>query len=253
MDLINCLVTGQYETTDFSNRDARRVWFWRHVGLICTLVLCFFFGAIMSEYVQSLLPVCPLPPLRSSSALEAHRISRYSTRRLKAVIYWPTSWGVRVVLQVESMYGVLDVIPAKLDTSFYRPFYAVSWHLERYYRKRREIARLYTPLDDSPDESLDEDELAELPTYRQSTGSSFGRSPTFGVVPSSDTQSNGVNGKGDPRAGWPPNRKTLRRLGDVWDSREELFAVGEEDESEDGDNDTKPGQRVTFDSPAPRR
>jgi len=129
------------------------------------------------------------------------------------------------------------------------PFTAVSYHLERYYRKRREIARLYTPLDVSPDDSLDEDELAELPVYRQNTGSSFGRS-TSEMFPSTTPGGGGggANGNGNsggaPRSSsWPPpkNKRSLRRLGDVWDSGEELFAVGEEDESEEEeDRDTKP-------------
>ena len=38
-------------------RDARRIWFWRHANLIFTAVVCFFFGGIISEVVQSLLPV----------------------------------------------------------------------------------------------------------------------------------------------------------------------------------------------------
>lgn len=40
-----------------SNRDARRIWFWRHSPLILTGLICFFFGGIVSEIVQSLLPV----------------------------------------------------------------------------------------------------------------------------------------------------------------------------------------------------
>lgn len=131
-------------------------------------------------------------------------------------------------------------------------FDAVSWHLERYYRKRREIARLYTPLDVSPDESFDEDELSELPTYRQSTGSSFsGRSPIPLITPPSgnnDNTTTSANGKPGAR-GWPQTGKSLRRLGDVWDSGEELFALGEEDESEE--EGMKPAQRGT--SPMPPR
>jgi len=130
----------------------------------------------------------------------------------------------------------------------------ISWHLERYYRKRREIARLYTPLDISPDESLDEDELAELPTYRQSTGtSSFGRS-SINLLPSIPFTGGNIDGVtaggkgGGPRAsGWPSRNKGMRRLGDAWDSGEELFTLGEEDEIEE-DSEIKPGE-----SPIPRR
>ena len=121
------------------------------------------------------------------------------------------------------------------------PSHAVSYHLERYYRKRREIARLYTPLDVSPDDSFDEDELAELPVYRQNTGSSFGRS-TSEMFPSPITgaaNGNGNSGVAPRSSSWPPpkNKRSLRRLGDVWDSGEELFAVGEEDESEEEKED----------------
>lgn len=38
-------------------RDARRIWFWHHSPLIFTGVMCFFFGDIVSEIVQSMLPV----------------------------------------------------------------------------------------------------------------------------------------------------------------------------------------------------
>ncbi len=38
-------------------RDARRIWFWRHSPLIFTAIICFVFGGVVSEIVQSLLPV----------------------------------------------------------------------------------------------------------------------------------------------------------------------------------------------------
>lgn len=41
-------------------RDARRVWFWRESPLIFTGVFCFFLGGIVSEFVQSMLPVSPI-------------------------------------------------------------------------------------------------------------------------------------------------------------------------------------------------
>ena len=44
-------------TTKALLRDARRVWLWRHAPLILTAIFCFFFGGIISEVVQSLLPV----------------------------------------------------------------------------------------------------------------------------------------------------------------------------------------------------
>ncbi|KAF9070092.1 hypothetical protein BDP27DRAFT_1420311 [Rhodocollybia butyracea] len=38
------------------DEEYRRIWFWRHSGLILTVVICFFFGGILSEIVQSMLP-----------------------------------------------------------------------------------------------------------------------------------------------------------------------------------------------------
>lgn len=118
------------------------------------------------------------------------------------------------------------------------PFLSVSWHLERYYRKRREIARLYTPLDADPDESLSEDELdtlGDLPLYRQ-TSSNGATSWSSSPLPPSATPKGA-----SPGSSAPPRAK--RRMGDVWDSGdgEELFSVGEEDEEED-DADTVRGR-----------
>ena len=38
-------------------RDARRIWFWHYSPLIFTGIVCFLFGGIVSEFVQSMLPV----------------------------------------------------------------------------------------------------------------------------------------------------------------------------------------------------
>jgi len=38
-------------------RNARRIWFWRYFNLIFTFIICCFCGGILSEVVQSLLPV----------------------------------------------------------------------------------------------------------------------------------------------------------------------------------------------------
>ena len=37
-------------------REARRVWFWRHLATILTAI-CFFCGGILSEVIQAMLPV----------------------------------------------------------------------------------------------------------------------------------------------------------------------------------------------------
>lgn len=39
---------------------ARRVWYIRRAPLILTLVMSFFFGSIISEFIQGMLPVSPL-------------------------------------------------------------------------------------------------------------------------------------------------------------------------------------------------
>lgn len=88
---------------------------------------------------------------------------------------------------------------------------------------------------------MDEDEASELPLYRQTSGSAFGRSPTAPSTPSLNS------------SGGPPRMKSSR-LANVWDSRdgEELFAVGEEDEDEDGvDAQSKSVPRASSPSPRP--
>ncbi|KAJ7063364.1 fungal-specific transcription factor domain-containing protein [Mycena amicta] len=77
-----------------------------------------------------------------------------------------------------------------------------SYYLERYYRTRREIARLYQPLDATSLSDFDEDEeLQLLPTHRPQAPS-----------------------KGAPKSA---------RIGDVWDEREELFGIGGDSDDED--------------------
>ncbi|KAF8342336.1 uncharacterized protein EI90DRAFT_1331386 [Cantharellus anzutake] len=91
----------------------------------------------------------------------------------------------------------------------------VAYYLEKYYRKRREIARLYQPIDADIADAISDDELDSLtseahalPLYRQ--------------------QSKPEN---------VPTSRNPSRMRDVWDDREELFAVDEEDEDElEGDN-----------------
>lgn len=50
----------------YLTRNARHIWFWRNSPLMITGVVCFFFGGIISEVVQSLLLVSAfiivLPP-----------------------------------------------------------------------------------------------------------------------------------------------------------------------------------------------
>ena len=46
-------------TTHVLTREYRRIWFWRHSPLMFTVFVCLFLGGIVSEFVQSLLPVRP--------------------------------------------------------------------------------------------------------------------------------------------------------------------------------------------------
>lgn len=65
--------------------DARRIWFWHYSPVIFTGFVCFFAGGIISEVVQSMLPVrvpCPAPADRISSG-------RHRTRNSKSGTWWP--------------------------------------------------------------------------------------------------------------------------------------------------------------------
>jgi len=157
------LATGVFYFIFDVEEDARRIWFWRRSGVIFTIAVCFFFGGVVSEFVQSMLPY------------------------------------------KEFQFG--DVAANLLGSSI--GLYT-SYHLERYYRHRREIARLYTPLastfPDSEDD-LDDDEASTqlLPTNR------------------------------GPKSARPAKPNTAARLADVWDEREEVFGLGGESDGEQED------------------
>jgi len=53
------------QLTRYRSGRARRVWYIRRAPLLLTLVTSFFFGGIISELVQSALPVS-FPPLSQS-------------------------------------------------------------------------------------------------------------------------------------------------------------------------------------------
>jgi len=101
----------------------------------------------------------------------------------------------------------------------------VAYHLEKYYRRRREISRLYRPLSASNSSlALDSDEENEsgtqlLPLYNKPD-----------TPPSTLFPQNNSNKKGKARA-----RSESLALADVWDEREELFGVGDVDEGDDED------------------
>ncbi|KAJ3834617.1 hypothetical protein F5878DRAFT_630054 [Lentinula raphanica] len=144
------------------DEEYRRIWFWRHSGLIITGFLCFFCGGILSEFVQAMLPY--------------------------------------------KEFQIGDVIANLLGSSL--GLYA-AYHMERYYRHRREISRLYRPLDMDALSDEDDDDTAGtqlLPTH------------------------NPPQRKG-------PNANKSVRLTDVWDEREELFGLGEDSEDDDDDDE----------------
>jgi len=93
-----------------------------------------------------------------------------------------------------------------------------SYHMERYYRKRREIARLYQPLDAGSTSDLEDedDTLQLLPTYHPVTTA-------------------------------PKGGQKAARLADVWDEREELFGIG----GDSDDDASTPTPRVA--GPPPRQ
>ncbi|RDX47938.1 hypothetical protein OH76DRAFT_1405493 [Lentinus brumalis] len=154
--------------------DARRIWFWRSAPLIFTGVVCFFFGGIMSEFVQSMLP------------------------------YKEFQAGDVAANLLGSTLGLY-----------------VAYHLERYYRHRREISRLYRPLDTDSIPSDDEEDDDEpggtqlLPLHH---------SPSAPRTP---------NSAKSPRSARQGPHKAATRLSDVWDEREELFDIGEESEDDE--------------------
>ncbi|CAE6366036.1 unnamed protein product [Rhizoctonia solani] len=124
--------------------DARRIWIWRHFSIIATLVMCFLFGGIVSEIVQSLFPANLL--------------------------------GSTVGLYIAYM-------------------------IERHHRHRREIARLYQPLNAGEPSPTSSEEDLSLPLHTNPSNS---------------------------------KPKGSVRVGNVWDhhSREELFGVGDDDMSD---------------------
>ncbi|KAF5380462.1 hypothetical protein D9615_004627 [Tricholomella constricta] len=158
-----CLATVVFYFIFDVEEDARRIWFWRHSGLIFTAFVCFFCGGILSEFVQSLLPY--------------------------------------------KEFEAADVVANLLGSSV--GLFA-AYHLERHYRHRREIARLYRPINTSLsdlEDCNDDDAGTQL-------------LPTHAVITSK------------------ANNHKSQRLADVWDEREEIFDI---DVVSDNDDDTTPG------------
>jgi len=100
----------------------------------------------------------------------------------------------------------------------------VSYYLERYYRHRREISRLYRPLQPDYLSDSDEDDNAQLlPSHYIPVNPSHDRS-----------KPNDAN----------TNKFNHNNLSDVWDEREALFGVGSDDEGEGGASGER-GRSVT--------
>ncbi|KAF9227353.1 hypothetical protein BS17DRAFT_461118 [Gyrodon lividus] len=171
-----CVATGVFYFVFDVEEDARRIWFWRHAGLIFAAVVCFFFGGLVSEIVQSMLP------------------------------YKEFNIGNVVANILGSTIGLYT-----------------SYHIEKYYRSRREIARLYRPLDTEETSDGEED-------YSDDEGGPSGTQhlPLFNFQPT----------RGSAKSSFPSKSKTHKsnRLGDVWDEHEELFGIG---------ND-RPVQKITI-------
>lgn len=157
------LATGVFYFIFDVEEDARRIWFWRHSGLMFTAVTCVFFGGIVSEVVQSMLP------------------------------YKEFDFGDVVANLLGSGMGLY-----------------VAYYLERYYRHRREISRLYRPLSaDYISDSEDEDSAQLLPSHYIPTTANPHRSKPNGAT-----------------------KPTHNNFSDVWDEREELFGIGGDSDDE---------------------
>lgn len=95
---------------------------------------------------------------------------------------------------------------------------SVSFHLERYYRKRREISRLYKPVND---DSSDGDEDLE-------TGLS---QPLFSTPPTAQSALPSAV-PGSSKASVPSQQQPALQFKNVWDDRLDLFEIGPDDDDE---------------------
>ncbi|KIY44424.1 hypothetical protein FISHEDRAFT_51643 [Fistulina hepatica ATCC 64428] len=156
-----CIATGVFYFIFDVEEQYRRIWFWRHAGLIFTSFICMFCGGFLSELIQSMFP------------------------------YREFVFGNVVANLAGGAVGL-----------------TLAFYLEKYYRYRREIARLYRPLNTDFEYEEDEDEMAGplLPTVELRASKPGQSAPT---------KTNGP------------------RLADVWDEREELFGVGSLSDDED--------------------
>lgn len=96
----------------------------------------------------------------------------------------------------------------------------VSYHLEKYYRYRREITRLYQP--------LDSDSLSDFEDDLETWGTQLLPTHHTNRVPIGINGAT-VSGKGKEKK----KKKGSVRFADVSDEREALFGIGEISEEED--------------------
>ncbi|KAG2079286.1 hypothetical protein BDR04DRAFT_997459 [Suillus decipiens] len=176
-----CVATGVFYFIFDVEEEARRIWFWRHSGLIFTAVICFFFGGFVSEIVQSMLP---------------HK---------------------------EFEFG--DVVANWLGSTV--GLY-LAYYIEKYHRSRREIARLYRP--------LETDEISDADDASDNEATSGTQLLPLYTHPSASSKSKSIKGA---------------RLDDVWDEREELFDIGDDSADEDGLRTPRPQHQSSQGVPPP--
>ncbi|OAX39123.1 hypothetical protein K503DRAFT_769797 [Rhizopogon vinicolor AM-OR11-026] len=175
-----CVATGVFYFIFDVEEEARRIWFWRHSGLIFTAIVCFFFGGFVSEIVQSMLP------------------------------HQKFEFGHLAANLLGSTLGL----------------YA-AYYIERYYRSRREIARLYRP--------LEADEISDADESDDGGPSETQLLPLYTSHPTAPSKS----------------KPTKVNLGDVWDEREELFGVGDDSDEDEDTHTPRPQYERSEDTPLP--
>lgn len=208
-----------------------------------TFFVCFFLGGIVSEFVQSLLPAS-LSPFRSL-LISLTRVLRLAqnlpVRRYRRAFFISHTLSFAMLIASEKANLLGSGIGLYL-----------AYHLEKYYRRRREVRthpfpllgqrltlsrfprqiwRLYRPLSASNSSlALDSEEEDESGTQLLPLHNKPDTSPSA-LFPQNNTK------KGKARA-----RAASLALADVWDEREELFGVGEADEDDDEDRGQDGGE-----------
>lgn len=109
---------------------ARRVWYIRKAPLILTLVMSFFFGSIISEFIQGMLPV--------SLLIEWKRELMSSGRHSNGVI----SWYVPFIRKTQPADNQANLTGSTL-------FLYLAHLLSSRQRRRNELSSVYQPLDSS--------------------------------------------------------------------------------------------------------